>query len=315
MNAPSKSGKIWNRRSVQAILKNPSYTGRTYVFTTAKGGKQFTRPQADWIEIEGVTPAIIRQELFEAAQKQLRVNRQKTVPNTKHEYLLRVHIKCRQCGRSYVGAITVSIQYGKRYVQRYYRCMGKLKMYSPVERCCNKGWSAKKLEGMVWAELEHYLSDRDLIVSELEKQHQDANQLGVFDAVLHQVERQLKVVDRDQHQLLQWTLKDFPESQVEAENRRLNKARGTLTAQKAELEAQTKASQDAVISIPRLESFIERMQGRISALDFEGKRLVLDMLGVTVWLDGEAVEVTGTIDPENDLQPVLRCTRNQGYSV
>jgi len=143
-----------------------------------------------------------------------------------------------------------------------------------------------------------YLSTPELIISELEKQRQDANQLGVFECQLKDAERQLKAVDREQHQLLQWALKGFPESQVEAENRRLNKARETLKAQITELEAQIKASQDAVISIPKLEQFIERMQGRISSLDFEGKRQVLDMLGITVWLDGESVEVTGVIDTE-----------------
>ena len=115
---------------------------------------------------------------------------------------------------------------------------------------------------------------------------------------MQDVERQLKAVDREQQQLLQWALKGFPESQVESENRRLNKARETLKAQIAELEAQIKASQDAVISIPKLEGFIERMQGRIATLDFEGKRQVLDMLSVTVWLDGESVEVTGVIPTE-----------------
>ena len=151
---------------------------------------------------------------------------------------------------------------------------------------------------MVWGKLEEYLSKPELIVSELEKQRQDANQLGVFESQLQDVERQLKAVDREQQQLLQWALKGFPESQVESENRRLNKARETLKAQIAELEAQIKASQDAVISIPKLEGFIERMQGRIATLDFEGKRQVLDMLSVTVWLDGESVEVTGVIPTE-----------------
>jgi len=50
--------------------------------------------------------------------------------------------------------------------------------------------------------------------------------------------------------------------------------------------------------MPKLESFIERMQSRISALDFEGKRQVLDMLGITVWLDGDNIEITGVIDAE-----------------
>jgi hypothetical protein len=154
---------------------------------------------------------------------------------------------------------------------------------------------------MVWAKLEEYLSKPELIVSELEKQRQDANQLGVFEAQLQEVERQSKAVDREQHQLLQWALKGFPESQVEAENRRLNKARETLTAQKAELETQIKGSQDAVITIPKLESFIERMQSHISGLDFEGKRQVLDMLGITIWLDGENIEITGVLPIADDV--------------
>ncbi len=309
MNAPSKSGKIWNRRSVQAILINPAYTGKTYAFTTVRGRRQFTRPQSDWIEIEGVTPAIISQELFDAAQKQLQVNRTKTVPATKYEYLLRGHLRCRQCGRAYVGCIARrSLQNGKQYVELYYRCLGKLKMYAPLERCSNKGWTAKRLEGMVWGELQRYLSDRDLIIGELEKQRQDAGQLGVFEAELERVERQLKAVERDQHQLLQWALKDFPANLVEAENRRLNKAKETLQAQKTELKAQLKASQDAVINVPNLERFIEDMQKRLPELDFEGKRLALDMLGITVYLDSENVEVTGVIDPEKQ---VLRCTSNE----
>jgi site-specific DNA recombinase len=302
LNAPTKSGKIWNRRSVQAILKNPAYTGKTYVFTTAKGGKQFTRPQEDWIEIPDTTPAIISQELFDAAQQQLKVNQDKSPRNCKHEYLLRSHVKCRQCGRSYIGGTgSGGLQYGKRYIQRCYRCMGKLKMYSPVERCRNKGWSANKLEAMVWAKLEEYISRPELIVSELEKQRQDANQLGVFETELERVEHQLKELDREQKRLGQWDLKGFPEEMVVAENKRINLNRATLQAQKAELETQIKASQDAVITIPKLESFIERMQGRIAGLDFEGKRQVLDMLGIKVWLDGENVEITGVLPIADDV--------------
>ncbi len=306
LNAPTKNGNTWNRRSVHAILRNPSYTGRTFAFTCSKGNKRFSRPQEDWIEIEDVTPAIISQEVFDAAQRQLQVNRAKTMPQTKHEYLLRGHLRCRQCGRSYVGS---------NIHQRYYRCTGKLKLIAPFERCGNKSWSADKLEAIVWAELARYLSDRDLIISELEQQRQEANQLSVFETELQQVERRFKAVDREQHQLLQWALKGFPESHVEAENRRLNKAKETLKAQKADLEAQLKVSVDAVINVPNLERFIENMQKRLPELDFEDKRHTLDMLGITVWLDGESVEVTGTLDPESSLQTMSRCSRNPSFAT
>ena len=73
LNAPTKSGKIWARRSVHKILTNIAYTGRTYVFTTSDG-KAHSTAKEDWIELQGVTPTIINQELFEAAQKQLKIN-------------------------------------------------------------------------------------------------------------------------------------------------------------------------------------------------------------------------------------------------
>jgi hypothetical protein len=41
------------------------------------------------------------------------------------------------------------------------------------------------------------------------------------------------------------------------------------------------------------------MRERISALDFEAKRMALDMLSIKVWLDGDHVEVTSVIPVED----------------
>ena len=294
-NAPTKFGKPWNRRSVQAILRNPAYTGKTFLFTT-QNGKRFARPREDWVEIHDATPPITSQELFDAAQKQLRVNQDKSPRNCRHEYLLRGHVRCRKCGRTYGGSIARTTANGRQW---RYTCLGTVKKAAPDTRCHNKGWRCDKLEELVWAKLAEYLSTPELIIAELEKQRRGATQLGGLEAELERIERQLKAVDHEQHQLLQWALKDFPAHQVEAENRRLNKARETLTAQQGELAAQIKTSQTAAINVPKLESFIERMQEKIGSLDFAGKRQVLDMLAITVWLDGGTIEVAGVIDPED----------------
>jgi len=300
LNVPTKKSKYWSKVAIASILKNPAYTGKTFAFTCDMKRKPRRKPQEDWIEIPDVTPAIISQELFEAAQKQLQVNRAKAMRNTKREYLLRGHIKCRQCGRAYVGGVTRSGRADGSY-RRLYRCLGKWKERAPIELCHNKSWGADKLEALVWARLQGYLSDRELIITEIEKQRQDANQLGVLETELQQVERQLRALDREQEQLLQWALKGFPEETVVSENKRINQKRATLQAQKAELETQIKASQEAVISLPKLERFVELMQDKLSKLDFESKRQALDMLGITVWLDGQTVEITGFIDAEDDV--------------
>ncbi len=47
-----------------------------------------------------------------------------------------------------------------------------------------------------------------------------------------------------------------------------------------------------------IERFIQDMQRQLPNLDFEGKRLAMDMLYITVYLDGESVEITGYDKPE-----------------
>ena len=253
-------------------------------------GKKFARPKEDWIEIPDVTPAIITPELFEAAQKQLQANVDNSPRNVKQEYLLRGHIRCRHCGRVYMGGVAKNVSKNKTHLRSFYRCTGKRKMWAPVERCQNKGWSANKLEGMVWAKLEEYLSKPELIIDEIEKQRQDADNLGIFESELQQIEKQLKAADHEQRQLLQWALKGFPEGQVEDENRRINKTRETLQRQKAELEAQIKASEDAIVNIPKLEHTIELLQQQLKDPDFAMKRDFIESMGITVWLDGESVK-------------------------
>jgi site-specific DNA recombinase len=296
MNVYTKRGRTWCRQSVLAILKNPSYTGKTYAFTTLNG-KIFGKPREEWIEIPNVTPPLIFQEMFEAAQRQLQVNRQKAKRNMKREYLLRGHVYCRSCGHAFVGDATTT---GNGNARRRYRCIGKRKMYSPVNRCPNKSWGADKIEELVWVQIEHVLENPELIIAEVEKQRQEANQLGVLETELQQLERQLKAIDREQSQLLQWALKGFPEDQVVAENKRLNAARENLQAQKTELETQIKASQEATVSLPNLERTVELLRRQIKSLDFETKREFVDSLGIKVWLDGGSVEITGVIPVMDD---------------
>jgi site-specific DNA recombinase len=108
--------------------------------------------------LPGVTPAIISQELFDHAQKQLQANREKSLRNCKHDYLLRGHIRCRQCGRVYTGEFTGS---------RFYKCIGRKKAYAPVERCQNKGWKADALKEVTF---EGRLSSETIDMAKLAKQ-------------------------------------------------------------------------------------------------------------------------------------------------
>jgi len=43
------------------------------------------------------------------------------------------------------------------------------------------------------------------------------------------------------------------------------------------------------------------MQKQLPVLDFAGKRDFIESMGITVWLNGEDVEVTGFIPAEDDV--------------
>ena len=66
LNVATGNSAPWARQTVLGILKNLGYTGRTYAFTTLNG-KRFRKQKDEWVEIPDVTPAIISQEMFEAA--------------------------------------------------------------------------------------------------------------------------------------------------------------------------------------------------------------------------------------------------------
>ncbi|MFC1979487.1 recombinase family protein [Chloroflexota bacterium] len=300
LDAPTKFGRPWCWATVLKILKNPAYTGRTFVFTTSNG-KQYNRPREDWIEIPGATPPIISDELFQAAQKQLKENGDKSPRHTKRQYLLRGHVYCQQCERRFYGYGSTDRVDRQGRVRRRYRCTGKLSLVSPNIQCQNKGWQAGKIEALVWTQIERVLDRPEIIISEIENQRQEANQLGVLETELRQVERQLKRLDREQEQLLQWAHKGFPEETIVADNKRINTKRESLKEQKAELEARVQVSSEAIVSLPRLEQFVQNIREKLTALDFEAKRMALDMLDIKVWLDGKNVEITGTIPVEEGL--------------
>ncbi|MFC1937220.1 recombinase family protein [Chloroflexota bacterium] len=290
LKAPAKRSQYWNRSSVIAILKNPAYTGKTYAFTFCQGTNQ-RRPQEEWMEIADATPAIIAVYLFEAAQAQLKLNNERAKRNTRQQYLLRSHLYCRQCGRVYCGHMDRNIG--------YYRCPGKNRITSPVSRCLNKNWRADRIEALVWEKIESFLGNPELIMNVIEKQRNEAGNPSILEAELQQTERQLRELDREQKQLLQWALKGFPEETVEAENKRINDAKTVVRSKRTMLETQIDAGRKASITLPKLEEYVDLIRGKLTTLDYDMKRLALDMLDIKVWVDGLTVEIIGSIPVED----------------
>lgn len=285
LNVPSKYRNRWSRQTVYKTLTNPAYTGKTLYET---------------MELSpDLTPPIIDETLFNAAQKQLDINFKKACRNTKREYLLHGHIYCQQCGRSYWSHICSQHRKYGNYQYRRYMCSGTLNTVAPANRCHNKGWMADKIETMVWQEIERVLTHPELIVAEIDNQRQAANHTNHIETELKQVQRQIKALNKEQEQLLQWALKGFPEEAVIATNKSINEKRKSLVAQEEELQIKLRNCQEAALNIPKLESVIKLIQEKLTTLDFATKRMALDMLDIKVWIDNYNVEITGSIPLED----------------
>ena len=117
MGAPSRDGGPWSPDSVNAILRNPKYTGRVVIGRTRNDGDARTpdkrkvravpRDHWTWAGQGNEHPALVPLELWEQAQltgrKRGNVADYTAPPAGRRTYPLRSRITCRQCQRRMVG--------------------------------------------------------------------------------------------------------------------------------------------------------------------------------------------------------------------
>jgi site-specific DNA recombinase len=127
---------VWHESTLSRILRNPAYIGTLYynvrkttkrpTRTGKQGHTERLRPEEEWIPIR--IPAILADDVFEAAQRVARDNSRFSPRHLKNEaWLLRYLVVCGTC-----GSVLASVQYpGRRSPLRYYRCP---KMSQNLER-------------------------------------------------------------------------------------------------------------------------------------------------------------------------------------
>jgi len=309
IHTPSGKG-YWIRSTVLRILKNPGYCGKTYAFTCTYGMPKYRlkpdtkrkntgiiwKPREQWVEIPGATPAIISEELFDAAQEKLAENRRLATRNKQHDYLLSGHIYCARCGRAFWGAPGAKSRGGKHYEYPFYQCSGRLKKVTPV-RCCNKQYNARKLEESIWAEVDKVLTHPESVVYYLEhmRSGNDPNFLrGELDRVARLIENRQKQKDRIN--------RAFQITGDEATFRRdialVTKEIQDLEREYSNLEVQAAQSSQLDLDIENLRSACELVKHNLKNLSFQEKRFALRALKVRVLVDGDTVSMQGWIPPE-----------------
>ncbi|MGH8596574.1 MAG: recombinase family protein, partial [Gammaproteobacteria bacterium] len=157
---PSPSGKdIWGCSTVGRLLRNEAYVGRVYFNRresvadrkAKKGTRQVERPREQWIAIS--VPAIVNEELFEAAQRishdHSKWSRRRAEAG---HWLLRGLIKCGHC---HVTVSCHKMRGRQGTVHRYYYCANHdpLRAKGEHRRCPERNIRADALDAFVFGQV------------------------------------------------------------------------------------------------------------------------------------------------------------------
>ena len=149
---------VWATKTVQSILKNPTYIGNLTQCrqkkVNYKSKKRVHNTEADWIIAEGASPAIIDKETFDLVQNMFKTNKNRSSRNNvTNNLLFRGLIYCKECGH------TIGFREHKQHTQKY-------GMVSRIYGNCNY-WAKRKKQDVCTPHSIKYQEIEDLVLSNL----------------------------------------------------------------------------------------------------------------------------------------------------
>ena len=313
---PTRTGKtIWNRSTIQDMLRNSAYKGQAaYGRTKAapwqpklrprRGAPPLPkqpvtaeqRPTEQWIYIP--VPALVSEPLFETVQQQLAENRR--LVRQRHQgagYLLQGLLVCPQCGYAYYGKTTWNqTAQGRTHEYAYYRCSGTDATRYGGERVCdNPQVRADTLDKTVWEEICQLLVDPHRLAQEFQRR---LNVPAADNDEWSTVDGQLAKVRRSLDRLIDAYTDGFLE-QTEFEPR-LHRMRQRITeleskAQQLADEANRQAQLHRVIT--HLADFAGKVKDGLTTADWHTQRTLIRTLVQRIEISKEDVNVVFRIPP------------------
>jgi len=290
---PAFAGGLWHPLTVKRMLTNSSYKGTTIFGKTRRvslGGKRRRleeRSPEDWIEIPGATPAIVTEDVFDAAQEML--SRPRRSPNlASRKYLLTGHLEC-ACGAPAVGTCL-------NHAYRYYRCRSTWPSATRPRTCDAPYINADRLEEAVWKTVREILQEPEIIITEIKRQ-QDGS--SFVEEELARIRASIRrLADQERRLIRLFGLGQVTEEHVVREAGQVKKARLALESEMTELQHQRQhiASLDGLSE--QVRAFCSQVAERLDEFGFDDKRLALQALQIRVVVDRDGARLAGAI-PQN----------------
>jgi site-specific DNA recombinase len=294
----SRPGKLlaWHPLTVKRIVKNQAYTGKTYFGTTHRISKAATTPvpKDQWKLLPEVTPAIIGQELFDRANAELAKPKLRS-GRAIQEYLVKGHVFCSKCGRPLVGSWL-----SKRY--RYYQCSGARPTASRGKVCDASYVRADWLEDTTWNKIKDILQNPDLILQQVRREMQTAQEGGNLDAIDTEttgIERRLRNYPGQKRRLLQaFKIDGFEKDDILDELGRLQHDKDSDLKRQAELQQARATLVNLAQAEVQITTFCQNANYNLENCSSENKKLAFDMLDIKVFASSDHLEIKGVIPQE-----------------
>lgn len=310
-------GQHWTYSTVQAILTQSAYTGRTYYNRTQTCRADVGRPRQrgrgrrqtpshpprtadEWIAL--AVPPLLPAEIWQRAQEQLALNQHFAPRNNKtHFYLLRSLLVCDCCGRTLVGRIADG--------QVYYYCPNRGKNRQPGVAPHSRSIAGRLVEPLVWAAVCTLLHNPTLIADAWHTAHDQLTAPDEFDR-LSQRQRQLeqqwtRLLDAFQDGLLDKTELAQRKAQLDDQRQQLQQRLDLLTQQQRRQQAKTQMIAD-------FDSFCQHIRATLDAPTPLQQQAVLQLLVDHVVVARDSIVIKHLIPTDDDcrLLPGRRYTRN-----
>ncbi len=280
----------WSKSQLFRMLHDPAYKGTEFVWRW-EGTQWSTRDESEWIAMpDHVTPAIVSEDLWHAAQRQLASNMSsRTYREELYPALARGLVTCGTCG------LPMHTDTGKRNAQglryHYYRCSARFVMR---RSCGGRSIRMDKLDADLWDDVVSLIAEPRVLEREFERHTTGAR-------VDPDVERQHKALQRQRGELddrQRRLVRDYARSDgalfellrdevaaIEEERRRLD---GLLAETTKALEAQA-AHRSTLVT---LEGIVEGVRPRMRQLPFADRRKLVELLGFRAWGNGQQWTIT-----------------------
>jgi site-specific DNA recombinase len=298
---PSPGGKpIWGTSVIGRLIRNETYVGRAYYNRTArvldrrpgKRARQVRRPHDQWIPI--AVPAIVSEELFEAAQR-VSYDNSRWSPRRGEggHWLLRGLVKCGHCGVS-VSCHKMRGRNGTFHYYYYCRNHDPLRAGGERRRCPERNIRADELDAFVFDQLRAAMLRPDVLLSGAAAiaTRPEAGNDELLAAQVARFDRKLDAVATERRRVADLYQANFiPRQELLRRGKELDLRCGTLEGQRQALidQRQQLAQQNRLRH--RVEDFANKVRTSIDRLDFGQRQKLLRLVIEEVRVAGWQVEI------------------------